>query len=245
MLSKSQVKYIQSLGHKKFRDADGVFVAEGPKIVQELLHSDHVELVNCFATPDWLESRRDKYADKLFTEVDEQDLQKISFHPSPKQVLAVFRKPVFQREKEGSRVCLMLETIQDPGNMGTIIRTADWFGVQMVICSPDSADVFSPKVVQAAMGSISRVEVCYAELTEYIERHPDLPLYAASLDGEPLNGNEQISEGILLFGNESRGLSPALEELAVRKWRIPGRGGAESLNVAVAAGIFLSRVSRA
>jgi len=117
MLSKSQVKYIQSLGHKKFRDTDGVFVAEGPKIVQELLLSDRVELVKCYATQDWLESRRDRYPAELFTVVEEEELSRISFHPAPNQVVAVFRKPVFQTVEGGFLIRLMLETIQDPGNL--------------------------------------------------------------------------------------------------------------------------------
>ena len=242
MLVKSQVKYIQSLGHKKFRDADGVFVAEGPKIVKELLQSDIVRLVQCFATENWLISheRVVKGKEKLFFKIDENELERISFHDSPNQVLAVFTKPVFDQNKKQTGVTLLLDTIQDPGNLGTIIRTADWFGLKRVVCSPETVDVFNPKVIQSAMGSLIRVEVIYTDLAEYIRENPGIPLFASSLDGEDLHDKIQLSDALLLMGNESKGISPALESLATKKIRIPRKGGAESLNVAVATGIVLS-----
>ena len=161
MLVKSQVKYIQNLGHKKFRDADGVFVAEGPKIVNELLESSILQLVQCFATESWLISQQKavKAKERLFLKIDEKELERISFHDSPNQVLAIFTKPVFDRNTKPAGLTLLLETIQDPGNLGTIIRTADWFGLKRVVCSPETVDVFNQKVVQSAMGSLVRVEV--------------------------------------------------------------------------------------
>ena len=242
MLVKSQVKYIQNLGHKKFRDADGVFVAEGPKIVNELLESNIFQLVQCFATESWLTAQESvvKGKEKLFFKIDENELERISFHGSPNQVLAIFTKPVFDQQTVTAGVTLLLDTIQDPGNLGTIIRTADWFGLKRVICSPETVDVFNQKVVQSAMGSLIRVEVVYADLAEYIRLNPGIPLIASTLDGEDLHEKIQVTDALLLMGNESKGISPALQSLAAKRIRIPGKGGAESLNVAVAAGILLS-----
>jgi RNA methyltransferase, TrmH family len=243
MLVNSQVKYIQSLGHKKFRDADGVFVAEGPKIVLELLQSDICSLVYCFATAGWkhLHEAFLKGREHLFVETEEKELERISMLVTPNQVLAVFTKPHFREIQKPGGLILLLDTIQDPGNLGTILRTADWFGVQRIVCSPDTADVFNPKVVQAAMGSIIRVEMIYTDLTEYIRANPGIPIYASSLEGEDLRENLPLSNALLLMGNESKGIRPELEALATKRIRIPRKGGAESLNVAVATGILLSR----
>jgi RNA methyltransferase, TrmH family len=244
MLVRSQVKYIQNLGHKKFRDADGVFVAEGPKIVNELLYSDRLQLRQCFATEGWMNSHDEivKVKKELFFKTDEKELERISFHSTPNQVLAVFTKPVFNQMKEPAGITLLLETIQDPGNLGTIIRTADWFGIKQIICSMDTVDVFNPKVVQSAMGSIIRVEMIYTDLKEYIRANQEIPLYASSLEGEDIYQSLSLSNALLLMGNESRGISQSLESLAAKKIRIPRLGGAESLNVAVATGILLSRI---
>jgi len=242
MLIKSQVKYIQNLGHKKFRDADGVFVAEGPKIVNELLETDILQLVQCFATESWLltQERLLKGKERLFFKIDEKELERISFHDSPNQVLAIFTKPVFDRKAKIRGLTLLLDTIQDPGNLGTIIRTADWFGLKRVVCSADTVDVFNQKVVQSAMGSLIRVEVIYTDLAEYIKENPEIPIYASSLDGEDLHEKIRVTDALLLMGNESKGISPALQSLASKRIRIPRVGGAESLNVAVATGILLS-----
>ncbi len=244
MLVKSQVKYIQSLGHKKFRDADGVFVAEGPKIVEEFMHSDNLNLVHCFATESWLNEHDGMWKDreKLFIRINDKELERISFHSKPNQVLAVFTKPVFNKLHIEKGVILLLDTIQDPGNLGTILRTADWFGVKRVICSEDTADVFNPKVVQSAMGSLVRIEINYVDLAEYIRSNPGIPVYAGSLDGNDLNENIKLTKVLLLMGNESKGISHSLESMVVKKIRIPGKGGAESLNVAIATGILLSRI---
>ena len=242
MLVKSQVKYIQNLGHKKFRDADGVFVAEGPKIVNELLQSNILQPVQCFATESWLTAQEGfaKGREKVFIKVDEKELERISFHDSPNQVLAIFTKPVFDQNTKTKGLILLLDAIQDPGNLGTIIRTADWFGIKQIICSPETVDVFNQKVVQSAMGSIIRVEVIYTDLEEYIRLNPGKTVFASSLDGEDLHENIRVTDALLLMGNESKGISPALQSLAAKKIRIPRKGGAESLNVAVATGILLS-----
>jgi len=244
MLVKSQVKYIQTLGHKKFRDADGVFIAEGPKIVSELLQSDNITLVQCFATDTWTLANHMilKGREQLLVKIDEKELERISFHSTPNQVLAIFTKPVFKATQNPEGLILLLDTIQDPGTLGTILRTADWFGVKRIVCSMDTVDVFNPKVVQSAMGSIIRVELIYTDLIGYIRANGDIPVYATSLEGEDLREKIQLSKALLLVGNESKGISPALESLAFKRIRIPRKGGAESLNVAVATGIVLSRI---
>ncbi len=244
MLVSTQVKYIQSLGHKKFRDADGVFVAEGPKIVLELLQSDNCSLVQCFATAGWLQLNEMNLKGKehLLFEVHEKELERISTLVTPNQVLAVFTKPIFPKMAGAGGLILLLDSIQDPGNLGTILRTADWFGVKSVVGSMDTADIFNPKVVQSAMGSLIRVEMKYAEPAEYIRSIPGVPVLASSLEGEDLFDNIPLTRGVLILGNESRGISQSLEKLATRRIRIPRLGGAESLNVAVAAGIILSRL---
>jgi RNA methyltransferase, TrmH family len=244
MLVKSQVKYIQSLGHKKFRDAEGVFVAEGPKIVSEFLQTGMLRLVNCFATPDWLALHEgiNEGRKQLFNEINEKELERISFHSTPNQVLAIFAKPVFNKTIKPRGLTLLLDKIQDPGNLGTILRTADWFGVTRIVCSEDTTDVFNPKVVQSAMGSLIRVEMIYTNLEEYIKLNPDIPVYASSLNGDTMDEKIKLTNIMLLIGNESKGVNPALESLATKSIRIPGIGGAESLNVAVATGILLSRI---
>ncbi len=244
MLVKSQVKYIQSLGHKKFRDADGVFVSEGPKIVLELLQSNNVELIQCYALESWLDVHRgiEKGREQCFISIDEKDLERISFHSKPNQVLAVFGKPTFEKLRRTENLTLLLDTIQDPGNLGTIIRTADWFNVKQIVCSEETVDVFNPKVIQSAMGSVVRVEVIYTNLLEFLQSNKEVPVFAASLEGANLDEQIVISGGMLLMGNESKGIASELQALATKCIRIPGKGNAESLNVAVATGILLSRI---
>jgi TrmH family RNA methyltransferase len=245
MLVKSQVKYIQSLGHKKFRDAEGAFVAEGPKIVSELLRSVSVTLIRGYATRDWLLENQPLIQDeKNMVEISEQALERISFLSTPARVLAVFRKPVFPAAEPGG-ITLLLDSIQDPGNLGTIVRTADWFGVRRIVCSPDTADLFGPKVVQATMGSLARVEVLYQDLASYMEARRDMPSYAAMLDGEVLEEKLVVPNGLILIGNESRGIRNELAARAQWRIRIPGSGSAESLNAAVAAGIILFMIRKA
>src|SRR5665213_1217069 len=242
MLVKSQVKYIQSLGHKKFRDAAGVFVAEGPKIVQELMSCTHIALRELFATKDWLLENETGIPLKNITEVETHELERISFLTTPTRVLSVFSKPVFSDPEKGKGITLLLDEIQDPGNLGTIIRTADWFGVQRIVCSSGTADAFNPKVVQSSMGSIARVEVMYGDLEDYARSRPGIPLYAAMLDGEDLGSVLRLPEVLVLIGNESRGIRKELAALAGHRIRIPRKGAAESLNAAVATGIILSLV---
>jgi TrmH family RNA methyltransferase len=236
MLIKSQVKYIQSLGQKKFRDQEGAFVVEGPKMVKELLAASNLELLYLVGVAAFRE------AGIPFIEVKESELERLSSLSTPNQVLAVFRKPVFPKAVFEERVTLVLDGIQDPGNLGTIVRIADWFGIRQVVCSPDSADVFNSKATQSTMGSISRVQVIYEELFALVSRYPDLPVYAAVLEGNSVYQQSRVTSGWIIIGNESKGIREQLLKLATHPITIPRIGEAESLNAAVATGIILSHL---
>src|ERR1043165_2140073 len=162
MLNKSVVKYIQSLGQKKPRDEEQVFIAEGPKLIKDLLESDNAEIIHLYATADWIQMNK-MYAEEYdMTEITDADLDRISQLTSPNKVLAVAKQFAVSKKTDlRNKITLVLETIQDPGNMGTIIRTADWFGLEQIVCSHDCADMYNPKVVQATMGSIARINVLY------------------------------------------------------------------------------------
>ncbi|MBE7169708.1 MAG: RNA methyltransferase [Williamsia sp.] len=244
MLSKQQVKYIQSLSQKKFRTSEGLFIAEGPKIVAELLSSPHIEPVALYGTESWWqEAQPNKLSPDKQVEISLQELEKISVQPTPHGVLGIFRQPRFSEPVQFSgKWTLVLDGIQDPGNLGTIMRTADWFGIDTVVASPDSADVFNPKVVQSTMGSIARVQVLYKDLHSFLEQHADKPVYASTLQGKPLIQGEKSDPGFLVVGNESKGIRPNLLVLAKQQLTIPRIGQAESLNAAVATGIFLSQL---
>ena len=243
MLSKSKVKYIQSLGQKKFRQEEGVFIAEGPKLVLELLLSVPGNIVEVFAVKEWVVEHQKQLVSFTCTEVPEQELEKISQLATPNMVLALVKniEPVMPKEVKG-QVVLALDGIQDPGNLGTIIRIADWFGITQIMCSEDSADVFNPKVVQSTMGSIARVRVSYTSLVEWLSGLDDVTIYATVLEGQDVTTMKKISSGVLLIGNESKGISPEILKLANATVTIPRKGGAESLNAAVATGIVLSHL---
>ncbi|MFN6374872.1 MAG: TrmH family RNA methyltransferase [Chitinophagia bacterium] len=244
MITKSEIKYIQSLAHKKFRDQEGCFVVEGIKMVTELIaHFPHLT-IKIFITPDGM-IQIGKNLPKNITcvEVQEHELMKLSFLATPQQTLALVKMPQFeQKEPSAAGLTLILDQIQDPGNMGTIIRTCDWFGITNIVCSPDTADVFSPKVVQSSMGSIFRVDVRYEDLDQYIDRLQNIPVYAATLKGESMLDQKFEHPSCLIIGNESKGVSASLLNKANKFISIPKLGEAESLNAAVATGILLSRL---
>ena len=249
MLVKSQVKYIQSLGQKKFRDQEGAFVAEGPKLVDELLMASNIRMLHIYAGKEWLEDKDERSWSNsapppLISVLKKGELERISGLSTPNQVLAVCCRPVFEPPSFEHSVSLLLDGIQDPGNMGTIIRIADWFGISLVACSSDCADCFNAKAVQATMGSISRVQVVYNDPGELIGQYPGLPVYAAALQGKNIYEAEPIAKGLIVIGNESRGIRKELLEKIPNHVNIPRRGRAESLNAAVAAGIILSHLVR-
>lgn len=243
MLGKTKVKYIQSLGHKKGRDAEGVFLAEGPKIVGELLAADLLQVEQVYATRSWLD-QQGAWPEKIAcTEVSEEELARISQLATPNQVLAIVKKRTVTSFDPHHSVSLALDTIQDPGNLGTLIRIADWFGIRQIVCSSDCADSYNPKVVQSTMGSIARVSVLYTNLAEWLAAQKGIRVYAAALEGQDVTAMSRIGEGIIVIGNESRGISPAVLEQVNVRITIPGKGSAESLNAAVAAGIILSHLT--
>jgi len=241
MLVKSKAKYIQSLGQKKLRQQEGVFIAEGPKLVKELLteHSDSV--LEVFALKEWLDNNKEIASKTGVIEISEVDLNKISRLTTPNQVLALVKqftamKPVVER----NQFILALDGIQDPGNLGTIIRMADWFGVQHIVCSEDCADRYNPKVVQSTMGSIGRVNVFYTSLTKWLGEQQDARIYAAVLEGQDITRMQQPAGGVIVIGNESKGISEDVLHFCNVAITIPQKGKAESLNAAVATGIILS-----
>ncbi len=243
MLSKQTIKDIQTLGQKKFRQQERLFIAEGPKLVKELLEADASMVKEVFALKEWITDNEKISAKTTVTEITETELERISQLTTPNKVLAIVRQSEEDIEiKTKGKITLALDGIQDPGNLGTIIRTADWFGIEQVVCSNDSAEVYNPKVVQATMGSIARVKVIYRDLQEWLAEQKGIMIYATTLEGEDISTVKKIKEGIIIFGNESKGISPGILEQATVKLTIPRKGKAESLNAAVAAGVVLGWV---
>jgi len=247
MLVKSQVKYIQSLSHKKLREQEGVFIAEGPKIINELLAGTSVDLRQLYALEEWVNNHKQllKLIDNTrIIVITPAELIRISSLTTPNEVLGIFQQPVFDNVvNPQGKISILLDAIQDPGNLGTIIRCADWFGVSQVICTEDCADVFSAKVVQSTMGSVCRVQVLYTDATIFLAKYKDVPVYAAVLEGTDIYKMPKITEGIILIGNESKGIRTSLLTPSAHKITIGRKGRAESLNAAVATGIILSHLT--
>lgn len=247
MISKNKIKYIRSLELKKNRNKEGKFVAEGFKVVDDLLALQPADLI--VATSEWLKGKQ-LAAQTEVIEVTEEELKKVSFLQHPQQVLAVFKQA-----QDGDfsintqELSLALDGVQDPGNLGTIIRIADWFGITHIYCSQDTADVYNPKVVQATMGSIARVKVEYGNLLGLVESFPaDVPVYGTLLDGDNIYQQQLENRGLIVMGNEGKGISPALAKKVNRRLLIPnfpeGRATADSLNVAIATAITCSEFRR-
>ncbi|MDZ4810128.1 MAG: RNA methyltransferase [Bacteroidota bacterium] len=243
MLVKQKVKYIQTLGQKKFREQEGLFIAEGPKLVKELLEADAASVREVYAVKDWMDDNQKLLNKTVAKEITEIELEKISQLTTPNKVVAIVQQyETGETIIAEDQITLALDNIQDPGNLGTIIRIADWFGIKQIVCSPDSADRYNPKVVQSTMGSIARVKVYYTDLEEWLGLQKGVSIYAASLYGEDVTTMKKIKEGIIIFGNESKGISGEIINLATTKITISKKGNAESLNAAVATGIILSHI---
>lgn len=245
MLSKAKIKLVNSLKLAKNRNQQKLFVAEGTTNVLDFCKGQ-VEAVEIFATNDWMASNKSRIPDISITEVDEKELKKISFLKNPSAVAGLFKMPEFTLPDPGeiTDLVLMLDDIRDPGNLGTIIRTADWFGIRDIICSAESVDAYNPKVVQASMGSLSRVKVYYTNLRSYIQSKPDyLKVFATVLDGTNLIEMPKPQSALILIGNEAHGISDELCRLVDHKITIPafesGKAtGAESLNASIATAII-------
>jgi TrmH family RNA methyltransferase len=242
MLSKTKIKQIRQLKQKKYRNIHGLFVVEGKKSVNEFLKNNAFELESLYHNKDY----QPKYiSDGDIVKVSDTELQKISFLKTPQQVVAIFKTRSRVNIKE-SDLIIALDSIQDPGNLGTIIRLADWFGITKIVCSLNTVDCFNPKVVQATMGSLNRVELVYTDLTDYLKQTKK-PIYAAIMNGENVYKAKLNNKAILLMGNEANGISHNNLDLVKYKIAIPRFGNiqkTESLNVATATAILLSEFKR-
>jgi len=249
LISKSQIKLITSLHQKKYRVKTGLFIAEGPKIIEDLLVSD-LSLDALYATKEAMDTAL-TWQSKLGqahipVEVTPSELKKISALTTANNMLGVFQQPKHPMlAKEG--LVVALDQVRDPGNLGTIIRLCDWFGVTQLVCSHDTVDCFNPKVVQATMGSIARVPIVYTDLIGFM-KSSDLTTYAALMDGDNVYRSKLIQNAILVMGNEANGISSEVKACIQHQITIPNFGtgpSAESLNVATATGILLSEFRRA
>lgn len=246
MISKAHTKYIQSLRHKKFRDETGLFFAEGPRLVNDLLNSGKFICKEIFALQEWIDDHAEMTASLSGTAVaaiEDFELEKISSLSTAHEVLAVFEKRKLNNDIDiTGKITLALDAVQDPGNLGTIIRIADWFGIENLICAAGTADMYNPKVVQGTMGSLGRVNVVYTDLPAWLKTNKTIKIYSASLDGKDVRAFGTLKEGIIVIGNEANGVSDEVLELVTEKLTISRIGEAESLNAAVAAGIILSHI---
>ncbi|MBO5593133.1 MAG: RNA methyltransferase [Prevotella sp.] len=244
MISKNQLKYIRQLEQKKYRRRENLFVAEGTKVVGDLLQRYRPEAV--FATSEWQAPAG--ITPQLVTD---DELRRISFLQHPQQVLALFPIPssfTFHFSLFTNNLSLVLDGVQDPGNLGTIIRIADWFGISTIVCSEDTVDAWNPKVVQATMGSIARVNILYTDLPAFLDSLPaDFPVYGTFLDGDNIYTQELTPEGLIIMGNEGNGITDAVRAKVNRRLLIPDfhQGEtADSLNVAIATAITCSEFRR-
>lgn len=240
MISKSNIKLIKSLQQKKFRDDLNLFVVEGEKMVQESLQWKSDYLIDLYHTSDSIIGESLVEDEKMHL-ISEKELKQISSLQTPNKSLAVFRK--WSKSNDKLPFYIALDGVQDPGNMGTIMRLADWFGVKKILCSKETVDCFNPKVVQSTMGAIFRIEVEYVDLSETFQSL-NLPIYGALLEGENIYSKPMKPEGILLLGNEGKGISENLQKLINFPISIPRFGEAESLNVSTAGAILLSEFFR-
>ena len=247
MLSKNKIKWIKSLDSKKRRIESGLFLAEGNKLVSSILPFFECELL--IACPSWMAMQGDLKANELLA-VEAEDIKKVSLLKNPQEVIAVFVQPSLSFKKEAleNELSLMLDGIQDPGNLGTIIRLADWFGIKNIVCSPDTADVYNPKTVQASMGGIAQVHVFYVPLPELLAELQHLPIYGAFLTGNNIYREKLSDKGIIVMGNEGNGIRPEPEKWISHRLYIPNypspTEATESLNVAVATAITCAEFRR-
>jgi len=239
MISKRQIKIINSLQQKKYRKSTGLFVAEGKKVIEEFLNSNF-ELETLFTTEANLFA-----ADRKVTLISEAELKKISFLKTPNKALALFKiSSVHILDQNG--LIVALDDVRDPGNLGTIIRLCDWFGVKQLVCSEATVDCYNPKVIQATMGSLTRVNVVYVDLKNYLSE-TKVPAFGAFMDGNNVYKTQLPTDGILVMGNEAKGVSEEISNLITEKIAIPRFGETqqtESLNVAMATGILLNEFKR-
>lgn len=252
MLSKNKIKQLRSLNLKKFRRSEGLFVAEGQKLVLDILDSK-MEVKDVFCTPELISTVEGKgFNPKNIHSSELADLKKISQLKTSPDIIATVHIPEHSLswEEIAGDLCLALDGVQDPGNLGTIIRLADWFGIQHILCSEDTVDLYNPKTVQATMGAIARIRLHYGNLPDYLQRanEMEIPVYGTFLDGENIYSAPLSPGGIIVMGNEGKGISESVEPLIRQKIHIPNfpanRETSESLNVAMATSITCSEFRR-
>ncbi|MDD4848377.1 MAG: TrmH family RNA methyltransferase [Bacteroidales bacterium] len=247
MLSKNDIKRITALHHAKFRDEQQRFLIEGPKIIDELLRSSYT-IVGIYAVAEWITSEAAATAKKKQLEIIEippSTLERISQLKSPNLVVAEVEIPVVKKQIDLKRPILALDGINDPGNFGTIIRTADWFGIQQIVCSDNCVELYNSKVLQSTMGSFIRTDVFYTDLQQWLNSlADDNPVFGAVMDGDNFYETEFSKTPVFLIGNESKGISKNLKSLITKKITIPRWGGAESLNASIATSVILSEFTR-
>ena len=243
MLSNNKIKYIQSLKTKKLRQKYNNFIIEGDKMAREVLESEELEIESVFALPNWIETNR-KLVNVHFKKtlsINERELKKISSLKTPNQVLVIAKQASFKANFTDLKasLSLYLDGIQDPGNMGTILRIADWFGIDWVICSPTCVEIYNSKVVQASMGAFLRVKTLILPFETLHEQVKGIPVYGTVLDGQNMYNMDLESNGVIVIGSEGKGISKEVMERLDHRISIPAHqsGGAESLNAAIATGI--------
>ena len=242
MLSKATIKFIKSLQVKKYRKQEQCFLIEGSKSVQELLASDF-EVLKLIGTDNFLSGLRGRLKGEVI-EVQQSALEGLGLFETNRSALAIARlKPNAPIQVADAEYGLVLDDIRDPGNLGTIIRTADWYGIRKIIASPETADIYNPKVVTATMGSFTRVNIFYTELTDYLAS-AKLPIYGAFLNGTDVHVVPFTRGGLIVIGSESHGISPAVTPLVTERITIPRYGAAESLNAAIATAIICDNLRR-
>ncbi len=250
MISQNKIKLINSLNKKKFRDQTRLFIAEGEKLVFDLLHSK-IKIIEIFLRDDW-QPFEDIPSEITCAKITAQQLKKITQLKTPPTIIALCEIPLNSMEAIDfqHRLTLALDDIQDPGNLGTIIRLADWFGITHIVCSQNTVDAYNPKVVQATMGAIARVELHYTNLQDFLatKSKNNIPIYGTFLNGDNIYIQELSKYGIIVMGNEGKGISPAIAQQINKKLLIPSFSGSaahsESLNVSMATGIVLSEFKR-
>lgn len=247
MISKAKIKLIHSLEIRKYRRESGLFVAEGHKLVNEMLASWKPTYIA--SLPQWIDKNNESIKGCEYDIVTEEELSKASLLKTPQSVLALFHIPEesLNISRLNNKLTIALDNVQDPGNLGTICRIADWFGIEDILCSKETADVYNPKAMQATMGALARIRVHYIDLPEVLKQ-VHVPIYGTFLDGEDFYSKELGQNGIIVMGNEGNGISPQVKELVNEKLFIPnypaGRPTTDSLNVAIATSIICAEFRR-
>jgi len=254
MISKNKIKFINSLKKKKYREIHRVFFAEGEKLADELIKSN-IKITEIFATKNWLDENYNKLQNLKIeiTEITENELESISSLTTPNKVFVLAEQPEYDYKSEAieTKLSILLDNISDPGNLGTIIRIADWFGIETIFCTPESVDLYNPKVVQSTMGAICRIKVYYTDFPQLIEEYrgiKDFNVYGTLLDGENIYNENLSQKGFIIMGSESHGISEKIRPLINKKLFIPnfssGKATSESLNISIATGIVCSEFRR-